>query len=337
MLLLAQLLHRLQLLHGLYRALGGASRRRTRRVWLAGLCSLTLLGGCASTDSQARFRLDSKTGMPVVGVGNEQYQLDWRGRMVFGFLDRKQVSSNHDAISGDSLAVLAEKTASLIKPQVDGKVDYVYAAPPAPQGWHTCVAVTTYLNQDGTRPQSTVSKRSAPIVTAQFFDALTGEKLAELDLNTIFASLYYAEPGPDFRAQVRSAAIGPDGGIGLLLWFAQGGDYYLDGGIWDGTTWTPLMCIQPSGAVGQQQEIYVGPGNNSILQTPYSLFFSGSDGRLLNIWVLKGSFLRLFQQSLATGLIKAVLIASAGGLFGVAIMGFFWQLLSERSRRRRRR
>jgi hypothetical protein len=166
------------------------------------------------------------------------------------------------------------------------------------------------------------------------FNAQSGLKLAELDLNTVYSSLYYSEPGADFQAEARSAYIGPDGGIGLLLWFAQGADYYLDGGIWDGKQWTPLMCIQPSGAA-QEQTIYVGPGNSSILQTPYSLFFSGSDGRLVNIWILKGSFLRLFQQSLALGLAKAVLLAATGGLFTVAILGFIWQLFNKRSRRRR--
>ena len=165
---------------------------------------------------------------------------------------------------------------------------------------------------------------------AELFDLHTSERLAELDLGQMFESLYYEEPGPDFRAEVRSAFTGPSGGIGLLLWFTQGGTAYLDGGIWDGKDWTPLMCIQPLGDDVQEQTIYVGPGNASILQTSYGLFFSGQDGRPRKMWVLKGNVLSMLRQSMLAGMLKALRLAFVAGLAAVSVLGLIWQAVGRR-------
>jgi hypothetical protein len=291
-----------------------------------------LAGGCAQEADEAIFQLDQETGVPVVQVGSEHYQLNWRGQLAFGSLLNVDQSSAEKSSVARDLSALPINVTTLIKSRLTGEIKLVYIAPGAPAGWHRCVAVTV---RDAGAKRITRAKPPSPQWRSLIFDAHSGELLADLSLNSIFNTLYYERGGADFRAEVRSAYTGPDGGIGLLLWFAHGGEYYLDGGIWDGQAWTPLMCIQPSGATGEDQVLYVGPGNNSILQTRYGLFFSGSDGRLLNIWILKGSFLRSFRQALMLGLAKVLLLATLGGLAGVAILGFVWQLAVGRARHRR--
>lgn len=260
-------------------------------------------------------------------IGHEQYRLDWRGRLALGSLVEARVAKCAAPCTSRNLSALPPEVAAVIKPQLTGAVELAYLAPGVPAGWRRCVAVTVR--------EASAKLGVNPVWRCQIFDAQQGGILADIDLNAIFKTLYYERTGPDFRAEVRSAYTGPDGGIGLILWFAHGSEYFLDGGIWDGQTWTPLMCIQPSGATGQEQVIYVGPGNHSILQTRYGLFFSGKDGRLLNIWILKGSFLRSFRQALLFGVIKALVLATLGGLAGVGTLGFFWQLAIGRKRRRR--
>jgi hypothetical protein len=318
-------------------AVGTAWRRLTAQVCAPLLAAVfcLLAGGCAQQAGEAVFRLDQQTGAPVVGVGTEQYRMDWRGRLALGSLLKTDQADIAPYSLGKDLSALPPDVAALIKPKLAGEMQLVYVAPGVPAGWRRCVAVTVRESGVPPSPKGKSHSRPHPLWRCRIFDAQTGEPLADINLNAIFNSLYYEEAGPDFRAEVRSAYTGPDGGIGLLLWFAHGGEYFLDGGIWDGATWTPLMCIQPSGAAGQDQVIYVGPGNNSILQTRYSLFFSGSDGRLLNIWILKGSFLRLFRQTLLLGLVKALLLATLGGLAAVGTLGFIWQHAIGFSRRRR--
>lgn len=300
-------------------------------VLLAGL--FLLAAGCVPVAGEAVFQLDHRTGAPVVQVGSERYQMDWRGKLTLG--SPAETTPAAEACVGKDLSALSPQVAALIKPQLTGKLQLVYVAPGVPEGWHRCVAIT--VCEEGKLPgsQALSQGQPGPLWRCFIFDTQTGERLADVNLNTIFQTLYYETAGSDFRAEVRSAYTGPDGGIGLLLWFAHGSEYYLDGGIWDGASWTPLMCIQPSGASGQEQVIYVGPGNKSILQTRYGLFFSGSDGRLLNIWILKGSFLRLFRQALLLGLLKALVVAALGGLAAVGSLGFIWQLSIERSKRSR--
>ncbi len=296
-------------------------------------CALAF-AGCAAPDDEAVFRLDPQSGVPLVAAGNEQYQMDWRGQLVVGQLIKQTGPVRNLPLTATSLDAVTPELRQLLAPQLAGPPVWVYLAPQAPAGWHTCVAVTV---QAGAEPAQVNGKRPQPPAQwmAQLFDADTGALLAELDLNTMYSSLTYEEPRAGFRAEVRSAYAGPDGGIGLLLWFAQDNEYLLDGGIWDGEEWTPLVCIQPSGGVSQDQVIYVGPGNASILQTPYSLFFSAADGRLVNMWILKGSFIHLFQNALIWGLIKALGLAAVGGSLGVAVLGFFWQLATARAKRRR--
>jgi len=300
---------------------------------IAGICLLA--GGCAQDATEAEFQLDPQTATPVVQVGHEQYRLDWRGRLAFGsLLESDPVRPAESSLRRD-LTALPPEVAALIKPQLAGDPQTVYLAPGVPAGWRRSVAVTVREASGIPKPRSKPAALASPVWRSQIFDAQTGEILADINLNSIFKSLYYEHAGPDFRAEVRSAYTGPDGGIGLLLWFAHGGEYFLDGGIWDGETWIPLMCIQPSGATGENQVLYVGPDNNSILQTRYGLFFSGKDGRLLNIWILKGSFLRSFRQALVFGIVKALLLATLGGLAGVGILGFIWQLAIGRKKRQR--
>lgn len=282
------------------------------------------------------FSLDPRDGTPIVDTGSEQYQMDWRGELVLSRLGRQKSTQRNTPVTGDALDILDPATRRAIEPQLAGPVSHVYLAPQAPQGWYTCLAVTVSIEPNTQQP-SGAGTAGAPTWQAQLFDAETQTKLAELDLNEIYAALTYEEPPRNFRAEVRSAYAGPDGGIGLLLWFAHDGEYLLDGGIWDGEEWTPLVCIQPSGGASQDQVIYVGPGNASILQTPYSLFFSAADGRLLNMWILKGSFIHLFQNALIWGLLKALAFAAFSGSLGVAVLGLFWQLAAARSKRRRMR
>lgn len=302
--------------------------------FLTASCGL-LASGCAQQAGEAVFRLDRQTGAPVVEVGSDQYQMDWRGQLILGSPQMAHQLDSVKPATGKDLSVLPPDLAVLLKPKLAGEIQLVYLAPVAPAGWRRCVAVNVRQNAITHGKDDKSKKLQPPQWRCQIFDATSGEALADINLNAIFNSLYYETAVSDFRAEVRSAYTGPDGGIGLLLWFAHGGEYYLDGGIWDGETWTPLMCIQPSGATGQDQVIYVGPGNNSILQTRFGLFFSGKDGRLLNIWILKGSFVRLFRQAMFLGLGKALLLATLGGLVAVGSLGFIWQLAIGRNKRRR--
>jgi hypothetical protein len=301
--------------------------RRSQFVLL--LVSGLLCCGCAPGAGEARFRLERVKGTPVIDAGGDSYRMDWGGKLTYIWRRQREEREPHpERWEGASLDDLPVRVEESIRQQVHGLVIHAYLSPAAPRGWHRCLALTVMRPATG-QPRAGGGS-GGPQWMAELFDLHTSERLAELDLGRMFDSLYYEQPEQGFRAEVRSAFAGPSGGIGLLLWFAQSGTFYLDGGIWDGKNWTPLMCIQPPGDAVQEQTIYVGPGNASVLQTSYGLFFSGPDGRLRKMWVLKGNVIAMLKQSVLVGMLKALLLAFVAGLATVSVLGLIWQAIGRR-------
>jgi hypothetical protein len=208
---------------------------------------------------------------------------------------------------------------------IEGEIEFVYLAPSVPEGWPRCLVVT--LRQKGVITGGAGSAVPDGII-ALLFDFNSGELLAEFDLREIHGSLT-GIVCDELRAEVKCASVGPDGEIGLALWFStQSGAFYEEIGVWDGYSWAPVVGAKAGyePLLSYLESMYMGPGKLVAVELGHSIQFQAVTGGS-KVYVKSRTLPRELQDDLTRTLLQVLITSTLAAVWLVGSLALIWSYI----------
>jgi hypothetical protein len=167
---------------------------------------------------------------------------------------------------------------------------------------------------------------------ARLYDVGTSELLAEFDLNAMHKSLHPESVLPADLMEVQGACTAPDGRIGLIVLFSRPGSFTTDWGVWDGSSWQPLLALAPGGT-RWQGAVYPGPsGSVASWPVPHRVQFS-MPGKPYRVWEINPVDLNEAETEVSWRFGKLGLLAAIPALLVVCVLALAWLFIIRPPRR----
>jgi len=293
----------------------------------------------------AVFTLHPVSGQPLIVSGDYCLYLDWEGAPLLvmtsalpsGGQPRDQVTRYripaHDVQIGKEVL------------HFESDVICTTLQPPMPAGWQRLLVVTTGRGRTEKWIEFGYKDESLEDVgltwerlDAYFYDYNSTELLAEINLNSMYNTLYANALSEELmEANVRGACLSPSGDLAIIIYFKNGHGSWYETGIWCHDTWIPIPESQPF--LQHDCTLYVGPAGWTIFcrrigDIGFITFYDPSGlSKAEYSWgkpqlrALAASALRLMRN--------AALVAAAASLLSVLLLAFIWHFLLPAMPRRR--
>lgn len=319
--------------------------RRAWLLWMLGLLSLMAFaawqyktyGHPLEFTAAAVFTLHPVTGLPLIVSDYYRFYLDWKGNPLVvkaGGLPAGGQPRGRASVSRDPIH---EVQFNEIMLHFDDDIICTALQPPVPTGWRRLLAVTTGEGRAERKEEHIIDDESyvyTELIWSQydacFYNYITAELLAEVDLSRMYAALYGAQSCSNLQmAYISSACLGPSGELAIIIYFKNDSGYLYEIGIWRNETWVPIPENQAYWQV--EYPLYVGPGGCSACNlrngdSGYIAFYD-PNGQLSANYTRSVSSWRRLAKVILERMRNVVAATAAVSLLSVLLIAFIWHFL----------